>query len=376
MSHTRGTADTEALVRSGAQALVLRSSALVQRGLRDLARDSNWLVKKLFGGWSPQLAISPAGQVCAISPLDRQGARRLVLYDIELSAPHMALTVPGESSCAPEKSRAAFAWQPNGRHLIAAWNAWRSELHCFDLQGKMFAGSFCAFEKFPECLVWSDTGAHFAVSLPARSGSSLRVWHAPQAELPIKAPPLAEIAAPARIESQAYGEGFGEEGRFRGYGRAAFSPDEQMLAGVVQIEGEWADDVLLLTDVATLQRQALFQAQGHVTCIAWTFDSREILYCSAGQAYRLAAAKRRSEALPFGAELVACHPHLPLCLCFSSWLKNSAKGSLFLWDLKRRLVFDECAAEGVADLRWSLDGTKAYAVAQNGLAYTYEPPLI
>jgi len=82
------------------------------------------------------------------------------------------------------------------------------------------------------------------------------------------------------------------------------------------------------------------------------------------------------EPLPFGAELCVCHPHLPLCVCFSSWLKNSAKGRLFLSDLSRQTVFDEYAAEGVVDLRWSLDGSKAYAVTRDGMAYIYEPPLI
>jgi hypothetical protein len=82
------------------------------------------------------------------------------------------------------------------------------------------------------------------------------------------------------------------------------------------------------------------------------------------------------DALPFGAELCACHPHLPLCVCYSSWLKNSAKGRLFLVDLNRLEVFDEYAAEGIADLRWSADGSKAYAVTQDGMAYIYEPPLI
>ena len=42
----------------------------------------------------------------------------------------------------------------------------------------------------------------------------------------------------------------------------------------------------------------------------------------------------------------------------------------------RLTVFDEYAAEGVVDLRWSLDGSKAYAVTAAGLAYIYEPPLL
>jgi len=45
-------------------------------------------------------------------------------------------------------------------------------------------------------------------------------------------------------------------------------------------------------------------------------------------------------------------------------------------DLSRSTVFDEYPAEGVADLRWSGDGAKAYAVTRDGMAYIYEPPLI
>ena len=105
-------------------------------------------------------------------------------------------------------------------------------------------------------------------------------------------------------------------------------------------------------------------------------DGRGIACCAAGQAYRLAVKTRESEPLPAAAEMCACHPHVPVCLCYSSWLKNSAKGQLFLIDLKRMSVIDEYAADGIADLRWSADGSKAYAVAQDGLAYIYEPPLM
>ena len=61
------------IVRAPAQALAVRSAALVARGLRDLARDSNWLIKKVFEGRSAHLAVSPTGELCALSPLVRQG---------------------------------------------------------------------------------------------------------------------------------------------------------------------------------------------------------------------------------------------------------------------------------------------------------------
>ena len=56
-------------------------------------------------------------------------------------------------------------------------------------------------------------------------------------------------------------------------------------------------------------------------------------------------------------------------MCFSWWLNNSAKKRLFLVDLKRLPLFAEYAAEGAVDLRWSADGSKAYAVTSDGLTY-------
>jgi hypothetical protein len=77
-----------------------------------------------------------------------------------------------------------------------------------------------------------------------------------------------------------------------------------------------------------------------------------------------------------GVQTCALPIYLPLCICYSSWLKNSAKGRLFLVDLGRGTMFDEYAAEGIVDLRWSVDGSKAYAMTRDGMAYIYEPPLI
>jgi hypothetical protein len=184
------------------------------------------------------------------------------------------------------------------------------------------------------------------------------------------------MGIPDWFERQTYEAEFGEEGAFGGYGRTSFSPDEKSLASVIEIRGDWADDSIVLADVPTLRKQNVFQAQGHITDLTWTPDSKQIVYCAAGQAYQLDAKSMCFEALPFGAELCVGHPHLPLCLCYSSWLRNSAKGRLFLVDLSRKTMFDEYAAEGIVDLRWSVDGTKAYAMTRDGMAYIYEPPLI
>jgi WD40 repeat protein len=379
MKETRANLSTNGIVPAPVQPLAIRSAAIVARGLRDLARDSNWLVKKAFSWHSPYLAISPAGQLCAVSPAIRQGSECIALHDIELGVPTLALAIPGEPSALTPGLPGAFEWSPTGRYLVAAWGGWLPELHVFDLHGKIFLGSFGDYSNFPSSLAWSGTGKYFAAASSGGADALLRLWvtQGPAAPMPFAADPSNELGSlketrDARVPSEEASDG----GVFSGYGRTAFSPDERTLASVVEIEGEWADDSIALIEVPSLRRQKSFQIQGHVTDLAWTFDSSQLVYCSAGQAYRLEAERSETRSLPFGAELCACHPHLPLCLYFSSWLRNSAKGRLFLVDLNSLLVFDEYAAEGVVDLRWSLDGSKAFAVTADGLAYVYEPPLL
>jgi WD40 repeat protein len=379
------------IVPAPAQALVMRSAALVARGLRDLSRDSKWIVKKVFSGRSPRLAVSSEGQICAISSLVRHGAESIALYDVELGAPLLALAVPGARADSVPGQPAAFAWSPGARQLVAAWGGWLPELHAFDLNAKAFVGTFGDYASFPSCLAWSEAANYLAATSSGGADPSVRLWESSAKSpgaMPFAVEPggelsLAECSAwpewreSAADESDSVMDGDSEDGMAAvGFGRATFSPDEGCLACVVEIEGEWADDSIAILEVPSLRKQNVFHAQGHITDLAWTYDSRQIIFCSAGQASRLAADTMEPQALPFGAELCACHPHLPICLCFSSWLKISAKGRLFLVDLNRLTIFDEYAAEGVVELRWSTDGSKAYAVTSDGLAYLYEPPLL
>ncbi len=380
---TREKSTMKEVVPSPSRALVVRSAAIVARGLRDLARDSNWLVKKVFSGRSSHLAISHNGELCALSPMVRHGTERLTLYDIELSVPTLALAIPGEPSVSVPGLPAAFAWSPSGRYLTAAWGGWLPELHVFDIDGKAYVGAFGDFAHFPTSLVWSSSGKYFACASGGADAARLRLWEAtPQsaAAMPFAAEPSSELGAPhvaSEAESaQPSGPETDDQGVFSGYGRTAFSSDENRLATVLENDGEWADDSIALLEVPSLRTHRIFQVQGRVTDLGWTFDSHQLIYCASGQAYRIAPESSEAEALPFGAELCVCHPHLPLGVFFSSWLKNSAKGRVFIVDLNRLSVFDEYPAEGVVDLRWSVDGAKAYAVTAEGLAYIYEPPLL
>ena len=274
---------SQQIVPNASRGLALRSAALVVRGLRDMARDSNWLIKKVFPGSTPHLAISATGAVSLIAPPDHSGSQRVVLYDIERGGPTLALAVPedvlGSVHNATSKDlSAAFAWSPTARHLVTAWNAWQPALHIFDLQGKMLLGTFGDFKNFPACLAWSRAGNFFAAASSGGKGASLRLWMPAQTPQPFTPAPTSEIGVPDGFERQTYEAEFGEEGAFGGYGRTAFSPDEKILASAIEIRGDWADDSIVLADVPALRKQNVFQAQGHITDLTWTPDSRPVSY--------------------------------------------------------------------------------------------------
>ena len=203
-----------------------------------------------------------------------------------------------------------------------------------------------------------------------------------QMRLPSKSPGDAvakhtqQLGVPEWLEPRSTDGESIEAGRFSGYGRMMFSLDERHIAAIVEIGGEWADDLIVFLDAATLQKKSVFEAQGRITDLAWSNDGQRLVYCSAGQAFGIDPLSAESSVLPFGGEQCAWHPHLPVCLFYSSLLRSSAKGRLFLADMNRVSVFDEYPAEGVLDLRWSADGSKAYAIMNDGLAYIYEPELL
>jgi WD40 repeat protein len=366
---------TKHIVPAAPHGLAVRSAALVTRGLRDLARNANWLTTKVFTGRSPHAAISFRGQVCAVAPQKKREPQRIVLYDVEHGAPTLALAVPNEALSFGSQlaAKAAFSWSPSAQFLVAAWGLWEPALHLFDLPSKMFLGTFGEFAEFPRYVSWSSMGRYFVASGAGKKGS-LELWTAQASVMVLTGPALKRIGPPDWTERQDIGDESGEQGTFAGYGRLAFSPNECTLASVVEIKGEWADDSILFVDLSSFQQRKVFHAQGHITDLTWSPDNNGLIYCAAGQAYRVDLDSLEVEQLNFGAELCSCHPHRPLCACFSSWLKNSAKGRLFLVDLDAMDVFDEHPAEDVVDLKWSYDGSRAYAVTRDGLAFTYEPP--
>lgn len=355
--------------------MAVRSAALIRRGLRDLARDSNWLVRKVFQGPVVQASLSTDGQVCTISQA-LHGAHSLTLFDVERCVPTLALSLSEEPPDRDESVR--FAWSPDARYLLRARGSQASELQLFDLHAKLLVGAFGNFAQTPSHIAWSSTG-DLVVSTSKGLKGTLALWQM-QARTNGRggavAKQLRQLGAPEWLEPRSADGESKEAGAFTGYGCAVFSPNGRILAATIEIGGEWADDLIAFLDVDTFRKKSVFEAQGRITDLAWSNDGQRLVYCSAGQAYGIDPLSAESALLPFGGERCAWHPHLPICLFYSSWLRSSAKGRLFLVDMNRMSVFDKYAAEGVLDLRWSADGSKAYAITSEGLAYIYEPELL
>jgi hypothetical protein len=124
--------------------------------------------------------------------------------------------------------------------------------------------------------------------------------------------------------------------------------------------------------VPSLERENLIAVQGNITDLTWSPDQKSIVYCAAGQVFSANVSLGESRQLPFGAEICCIHPSRYACMCYSSWLKNSSKGRVFLADMSDGRVIDACDAEGVIDVCWSLEGDRAYAITRDGLAYIFE----
>jgi hypothetical protein len=361
--------------KNATQALAIRSAALVRRGIDDLSRESNWTRKPAFVGKASKVAVSSHGSVCAISAESRTTPPRVTVYDLHNSFGQMALAVPGETPALAKHLPASFAWSRTGRYLAGAWAAWQPAIHVFDLEGKEFAGAFGKLQKLPSHVAWSPDSAHIVAATNGKN-ASLRLWPSGADGHSLQDAPVGQAGVPDWLERQTYEAEFGEEGAFHGYGKTIFSRDGKQIASVVEIQGEWADDAILLAEVPSLNRLKSFQAQGHVTDLTWLAGGTAIVFCAAAQAYKLELTTLDAEPLSLDAEMCVAHPTLPLLACYTSWRKDSAKGHLFIADLRTNTRYDECEAEGVAEICWSEDGAKAYAVSKDGMAYIYEPEFL
>lgn len=363
------------IVRSPqASAITVLSSSLVLRGLREFPQTSRWNVKQVFTDPRQYLSVSPRGHVAAYSAATRELSQRIEICDLELTGAPSVIGIPDEPLVARPDFPAAFAWSPAGESLIAASGTWQPELHCFDARAAKFTGRFAPFRVFPAHLVWSSSGKYFIASSDGSDNATLMLWMGGSSLDEFE--PLSELDRGTFADASEGNNETDDRGRFWGFGAAAFCANDKLLATVLEFDGEWSDDSIVLVRPPTLETMGRFDTMGHVTDLCWLSDARHLVFCASGQVYSLDSVNGTTYALPFAAELCHCHPSLPICAFYNSWLRSSAKGRIFIADLQRNTIVDECWAEGIASLRWSDDGHSLYAVAQNGTAYFYERPLV
>ncbi|HKF51493.1 MAG TPA: WD40 repeat domain-containing protein [Candidatus Acidoferrales bacterium] len=367
---TRSKRPSEEITRAQTKAITVLSSSLVLRGIREFPQASRWNVRQAFVSAGSDVSISPLGRVAAYSTATRESSQRIEIADLETSVQPVQIVIPDEPFIAHPDFPAAFAWAPDERNLVAASGTWQSELHLFDPRAGAFLGRFGAFRVYPTHLCWSDGGQYFAAASDGSEHAKLTLWMPGIA--PEKFDPLCEMDRNVFAESPAPDTDDGDQGNFYGFGATAFRPDERMLATVLEFDGDWSDDSILFVRVPTLEIVKKFETTGHVTQLSWSGDGRRLVFCSSGQAYSLDSDSEAITSLPFAAEMCQCHPTLPLCGFYNSWLKNSAAGRIFVADLQRSVVIDECRAEGIGDIRWSSDGRTFYAVARDGTAYLFD----
>jgi WD40 repeat protein len=354
------------------KAITVLSSSLVLRGLREFPQTSRWSVKQVFTSAGAHLAISPLGRVATYSAETRESSQRIEITDAELSSAPTVIPVPDEPFIAHPDFPAAFAWAPSERFLVAVSGTWQPEMHLFDTRSGSFAGRFGPFRVYPTHLCWSENARYLAVASDGSENGKLTLWM--PGDSPEKFEALCEMDRRAFAESPGPGED-DDQGNFYGFGATAFRPSERMLATVLEYDGDWSDDSVLLVRVPTLEIAGRFDTTGHVTQLSWSSDGRHLIFCASGQVYSLDVESEAMVSLPFAAEMCQCHPVLPLCGFYNSWLKNSAAGRIFVADLQRNTIIDECRAEGIGDVRWSDDGRTFYAVASEGTAYLFDCPL-
>lgn len=364
----------QGIARAQSKAITVLSSSLVLRGLREFPHTSRWSVKQAFSASGAQASISSAGRVAFYSAATRTSSQRIEIADLELSAPSKTIAVPDEPFIARPDFPAVFAWSPNETQLVAATGTWQPELHLFDARSPALLGRFGPFRVYPIHLCWSCGGQYFAAASDGSENSKLTLWMPGNSAEEFD--PLCEMDRCAFIDSQASAEGDDEQGSFYGFGATAFRGDERMLATVLEFDGDWSDDSIILARVPTLEIADRFETTGHVSQLSWSPDGQRIILCASGQAYSLDLNRKSIDSLPFAAEMVQCHPSLPLCGFYNSWLKNSAAGRIFIADLQAKTILDECRAEGIVDIRWSGDGRVFYAVTEDGTAYLFESPLL
>jgi WD40 repeat protein len=360
------------IVTRKTQSLAVRTATLVRRGLRDLTVETHWRVRKVAAARHGSVAVSPFGKMAALETPQSGRGISLAVEDLESETAPEYLPIAPESVLAAGLGVSSVRWSPDGRYILAASPDWDPEAHLFDVDLQGLLRTF-PIPSLDDSFAWSPDGNLFG--LASAADCSVNIWLCHNAAPALDEVPHGSLDPSLAIRNDSAEAEPGEITVLAGFGPMAFSTASKLVAVALRFPEEWADDHILLAGAPTLNTGTIVPIQGNATDMSWDARGENLIYCAGGKVFAANLASRAIAPLPFNAEICRCHPILPICACYSSWLKDSANGRLFITEMRTGRTLDECDAEGVLDLCWSVDGERVYAVTRDGLAYIYDHSL-
>ncbi len=360
------------LVTRKTQSLAVRTATLVRRGLRDLAVETHWRARKVSSARHGAVAVSPFGRMAALQTPQGRGRVSLTVEDLENETEVETLPLSIAGITEPGLGISVARWSPDGRFLLVASPDWNPEAHLFDVEALSCVHTY-PIPSLDDSFAWSPNAGLFGLASAAEC--TVNIWRCRNAAPALDDTPHGSLDPSLAIRNDSAEAQPGDVAVLSGFGPMAFSSVGGLIAVALRFPEEWADDHILLAAAPSLSSGTIVPIQGNATDMSWDARGENLIYCAGGKVFAANLASRGILPLPFNAEICRCHPIVPVCACYSSWLKDSANGRLFIIEMRTGRVVDECDAEGVVDLCWSADGERVFAATRDGLAYIYDRSL-
>lgn len=378
------------LVLHAGNALVTRSADLARRGL-ELLRHPAWESFDLGDQDFTFASVSPTGLVATG---DGHPGREHVVF---ITSPHQAasarLSAPGTGDPPHAEGPHCYAWSPDGRYLLTGSGNHERALRLFDLAKSEFVGIVGRHADDLLNLAWSGKG-HYLSSASTTYPPFLKLWKPSgwpiieSSVLNTSVEEVGSISDMSGIPAQAFDETRGAWSGLYGFGSIEFLPAGEYLAAAGVRRGDGA--FLSIFQVPSLRELLRIPVSG-----SWSGLPRQVSWMPAfsdetgagclvyatnegraSQVYFEGEGHEVNE-LPVKAPMCACNPCAPICaFAWPGYGDKSTPQAVSIYSLNSEQVVDAYeASNGVADLRWNMQGTELYILQRRGPLLVYRPDL-